>query len=110
MSDQVVDNDHNKDLIKKILFKKNNDTITCYSAEWCGACRRIKPDFLKYISENNFIEESNDYILKSDYKNLNTEYKFIPAFIVNDKYIQTSSIDTLKEFISKNTLTVLDDF
>ena len=95
-----TESDHksNKNLIEKTTFKNGNNIITSYSAEWCPSCRRIKPEFLKYLKELSFEKVSFEVIAKEIYKE---KYQYIPGFIINDKYIQTSNITELRNFTNE---------
>ena len=102
-----------KNTITKLTYKsKNSEEITFFSAPWCKFCNKIKPDFEKYIKSNDYSEPVIEYISKEEYKSV-PEQKFIPAFIINTKYIQTSDINELLRnlvLINGTKFNLTDDF
>src|SRR5690606_5185120 len=99
----------NKDQLDKTIYQdNNNNNLIMYTAIWCGPCRRIKPDVLKYLEENNYKLLSSEVITKVSYKE-NLQHKFIPAFYINNNYIQTSDFNTFKKYVEEHK-NVDDDF
>jgi thiol-disulfide isomerase/thioredoxin len=109
-----------KEIIQKTVWKKSNNsknydkskdlydgrTLTIYTATWCGPCKRVKPDVLKYMDSLKEYEmiPSVD-ILKTDFKNGIGE--FIPLFKIHQdedlvKEIQTSDFKVLKKVFDEN--------
>jgi thiol-disulfide isomerase/thioredoxin len=109
--------DDEKNTIIKKTYKNNHITIIFFSASWCKFCNKIKPEFEKYLNDNNY--NSNDPIIekisKDDYKSVPGQ-KFIPAFIIANerktKYIQTSNINELINTINSmdTKFNVIEDF
>jgi len=99
-----------KNIVDTYLFKKNNDVIVLYSAEWCKYCRQLKPELLEYLSSNNYVQIGDkSSITKDEYKSI--EYrKFIPAITFNNNYLQSSKINEIISFINSNNFVLLDDF
>lgn len=90
-------------LINKSIFKKDKNELVMYSATWCNPCKKIKPDVLSFLEKEGFVLVDSSMITKEEYKK---NYKFIPGFEVNKKYIQTSDIDNFKLFFNEH----LNDF
>lgn len=93
------------DFVIKTTSETNEFKVISFSAEWCSSCRKIKNDFNDFMSELDAKIIESKEIPKIEYKNMSPEYKYIPAFIIVDKnglekYIQTSDINVLKDFIN----------
>ena len=69
------------DFVIKTISETNEFKIISFSAEWCSSCRKIKKDFNDFMSELNAKIVESKEIPKIEYKNMSSEYKYIPAFI-----------------------------
>jgi len=67
-------------------LKENNKSIVMFSAPWCGACKKMKPDYLK--SSKNFEGKVEFFLIDTDEEEkISTKYgiKSIPTTIIFEK-------------------------
>jgi thiol-disulfide isomerase/thioredoxin len=68
-------------MINVTKWQVGDNTLTSYTALWCGPCKRVKPDVLKYME--SFEKKALHDIPKSEFKKNIGE--FIPLFKIHDK-------------------------
>ncbi len=105
-----------KSKVNVTIYEINKNTcFYTYTATWCGPCKRIKPKVIEIMSKLGHKVLNQEIIEKTFFKeNIN---EFVPFFVVKSDEktdsIQTSDELLLKQFLSKNAISMLvldDDF
>lgn len=65
-------------------LKNNKNTFAMFSASWCGPCKVIKPEFLKFSDDKKYENINFLQVDVDDSEQICSEYKInsIPIFIM----------------------------
>ncbi len=85
-----------KNYVRAIMYKNDENIVMAYTAFWCKNCIRIKESFPDIFKDYKITKE--EYIPKAIFKkDINL---LIPFFVKNDKEgIQTSKEEDLRKYL-----------
>lgn len=92
---------NSKNIVTRTMYSNGGNSITVYSAPWCGSCNRIKEHFPEILKD--YTITSTSYIEKAEYKKDVND--LIPFFVKEGRVydtVQTSKPDVLKQFVEDN--------